>query len=73
MFAGATISWIYGFSDNDHTFSYSGSCQLISACGGQLTGRRALVIRSSDPTTGSSPAAVQSAAHPPGLPPACRR
>ena len=69
---GSTISWIYGFSDNDPTFAYSGCRQPSSACDGQLAGRRALVIGSSDPTTGSSPAAGRSAAHPPALLPACR-
>ena len=45
------LSWIYGFSADDPTFAYSGCRQPISACGGQLTGRRALVICSSDSMT----------------------
>lgn len=50
--AGATISWINGFSANNPTFAYSGGQQPISASGGQLAGCRALVIGSSDPMTG---------------------
>ncbi|WP_376886071.1 hypothetical protein, partial [Aeromonas salmonicida] len=46
------ISWIYGFSDNNQSFAYSGSRQPIRACDGQLTCRRALVLGSSDPVTG---------------------
>ncbi|WP_204787306.1 hypothetical protein, partial [Aeromonas salmonicida] len=43
---------IYGFSDNNQSFAYSGSRQPIRACDGQLTCRRALVLGSSDPVTG---------------------
>ncbi|WP_376882681.1 hypothetical protein, partial [Aeromonas salmonicida] len=46
------VSWIYGFSDNNQSFAYSGSRQPIRACDGQLTCRRALVLGSSDPVTG---------------------
>lgn len=39
-FAGATISWIYGFSDNDQTFSYSDDHQSIYARYGPIRGQR---------------------------------